>query len=380
VSDDLTAPMIERAASQAILTIDLDALVANWRTMGSRCGDAECAAVVKANAYGVGLEPTVRALSRAGCRTFFVAHPSEAVRARAALAGAPARIYALNGLLPGPLAAQEAAQALLDCDASPVIGSLEEWRAWIATAGERSCAVHVDTGMNRLGMSADEARALAAHPRADAIDLAISHFVASEEAGNPLNDAQIAAFETLRRLFPQARASMANSSGVLLAARPHYDLVRPGYALYGGNPAPGAQNPMRPVVTLEAPILRLRQVEPGASVGYNATWRAQRPSVLATLGLGYADGVLRSASGSSGRAGGEAIVAGVRCPFVGRVSMDLIVLDVTEAAGAGLAPGEMAQVLGSQITIDDLAQRAGSIGYEILTSLGRRYHRVYLGG
>jgi alanine racemase len=379
VSEDLPAPTIGRAASQAILTIDLDALVANWRAMGGRCGNAECAAVVKADAYGVGLERAVSALSRAGCRTFFVAHASEAARARKALAGAPARIHALNGLLPGP-GAREAAQALIACEASPVIGSPEEWESWIAAAGDRSCAVHIDTGMNRLGMSADEARALAAHPRADAIDLVMSHFVASEEAGDPLNDAQVAAFETLRRLFPQARASMANSSGVLLAARPHYDLVRPGYALYGGNPAPGAQNPMSPVVTLEAPILRLRHVETGASVGYNATWRAQRPSVLATLGLGYADGVLRSASGSNGRAGGEAIVAGVRCPFVGRVSMDLIVLDVTEAAGAGLAPGAMALVLGPQITIDDLAERAGSIGYEILTSLGRRYHRVYLGG
>ncbi len=176
------------------------------------------------------------------------------------------------------------------------------------------------------------------------------------------------------------RASLANSSGIFLPAKPHYDLVRPGFALYGGNPTPGAPNPMQPVVTLEAPILRVRPVPAGATAGYNATWTAARDSVLAVIGAGYADGILRSASGAHGHRGGEAIIGGARCPFVGRVSMDLIVIDATQAPPHAVKPGAIARVLGPEITVDDLAERAGTIGYEVLTSLGRRYHRVYVGG
>lgn len=365
-----------RPESQAVLTIDLTALVANWRMLAARAAPAECAAVVKADAYGTGLEEAVRALSQAGCRTFFVAHASEARRARAVLGAGDARIYALNGLL------QDAAvtQALLACDARPIIGSPEEWSAWTAHAPGRPCALHIDTGMNRLGASADEARAIAAHADARLIDLVMSHFVASEEPANPINARQIAAFDALRPLLAHARASLANSSGIFLPARPHYDLVRPGFALYGGNPTPGAPNPMQPVVTLEAPILRVRPVPAGATAGYNATWTAQRDSVLAVIGAGYADGILRSASGAHGHRGGEAIIGGVRCPFVGRVSMDLIVIDATQAPAHAVKPGAIARVLGPEITVDDLAERAGTIGYEVLTSLGRRYHRVYAGG
>lgn len=366
---------VARAEAQAVLTIDLRALVDNWRALARVAGGAECAAVVKADAYGTGLEEAVRALSAAGCRTFFIAHASEARRARAALGAAPARIYALNGLLQDA----EAARALIAAGAAPILGSLEEWDAWRAHAPGRACALHMDTGMNRLGVGAEEARAIAAHADAGAIELVMSHFVASEEPANPLNARQIAAFEALRPLFPGARASMANSSGILLPQKPHYDLVRPGYALYGGNPSPGAANPMKPVVTLEAPILRVRPVPAGAAVGYNATWTARRDSTLAAIGVGYADGVLRSASGSHGHAGGEAIIGGARCPFVGRVSMDIIVIDATDAPRDAVKPGAAARILGPEITVDDLAARAGTIGYEVLTSLGRRYHRVYVG-
>lgn len=366
-----------RAEAQAVLTIDLAALVGNWRHLARISSPAECAAVVKADAYGTGIEPAVQALARAGCRTFFVAHASEARRARGALAtiGADARIYALNGLLPDAAVAQ----ALLASDARPVIGSPEEWAAWRANAPGRPCALHVDTGMNRLGATPDEARAMAADPNAHIIELAMSHFVSAEETANPLNARQIAAFDALRALFPHARASMANSSGILLPQKPHYDLVRPGFALYGGNPAPGHANPMQPVVALDAPILRVRRVGAGASVGYNATWTAARDSVLVTIGAGYADGVLRSASGAHGHAGGEAMIGGARCPFVGRVSMDLIVIDATDAPAGAAQPGAPARLLGPEITVDDLAERAGTIGYEVLTSLGRRYHRVYAG-
>ena len=264
---------------------------------------------------------------------------------------------------------------------APVIGSPEEWSAWTRACAGRPCALHIDTGMNRLGASADEARAIAADADARLIDLVMSHFVASEEPANPLNARQIAALRrAAARCLPNAPASLANSSAIFLPAKPHYDLVRPGFALYGGNPTPGAPNPMQPVVTLEAPILRVRRVPAGATAGYNATWTAQRDSVLAVIGAGYADGILRSASGAHGHRGGEAIIGGARCPFVGRVSMDLIVIDATQAPPHAVKPGAIARVLGPEITVDDLAERAGTIGYEVLTSLGRRYHRVYAGG
>ena len=363
-----------REEAQAILTINLGALVENWRSLSRIAGGAECAAVVKADAYGIGVEPAAQALWQAGCRTFFVAHASEARRTRAALGASDARIYVLNGLL----ANADVAQSLIASNARPILGSLEEWRAWSALAPQRPCALHVDTGMNRLGATADEARIIAADANASAIDLVMSHFVASEESDNTLNARQIDAFDGVRGLFAPARASMANSYGILLASKPHYDLVRPGYALYGGNPSPGSPNPMKPVVSLEAPIVRVRPIKAGATVGYNATWTARRDSVLAAIGVGYADGLLRSASGANGARGGEAVIGGVRCPFAGRVSMDIIIIDATDAPREALHPGATAQLLGAEITIDDLAERAGTIGYEILTGLGPRYQRVYV--
>mgnify|MGYP006275119675 FL=1 len=200
--------------------------------------------------------------------------------------------------------------------------------------------------------------------------------MSSEVPDDAINAQQIARFEAVRAAFAGLPASMSNSSGLFLPQRPFYDLARPGYALYGGNPTPGAANPMRAVATLRAPIIQTREVEIGESVGYNATWRAQRPSRLATIGVGYADGLPRSLMGAQGRAGGEALVGGRRCPFVGRVSMDLTVIDVTDAP-ASLRAGDQVELLGETITVDDVAARAGTIGYEILTSLGRRYARTY---
>jgi alanine racemase len=369
--------------AQALLTIDLDALVANWRMLSARAGAAECSAVVKADAYGVGLEPAARALAKAGCRTFFVAQPSEASRLRAALAdvaGAQdARIFCLNGLL----CEDAALAALLAANAIPVLGSPREFAFWTSRT-DRPATIHVDTGMNRLGMSLDEARALAADPQAPRIDLVMSHFASSEVPDAPSNAAQIAAFEQARALFPMARASMANSSGIFLASAPHYDLVRPGYALYGGNPTPDAPNPMLPVARLQARVIQTREVEAGARVGYNSTWIAPGPRRLATIGVGYADGLLRSASGPAGK-DGALVYAGAPgaqtpCPVVGRISMDLTVIDATDAPAPSVAPGAFVEILGRSAGVDDLAARAGTIGYEILTSLGRRYARVFLGG
>jgi len=368
--------LVAAVESQAELIIDLGALVANWRSLAARIAPAACAAVVKADAYGVGTEQAAKALFAAGCRVFFVAHPSEGVRVRAVVGDAPA-IYVLNGLIEG--AGRVAPYAVHHL--RPVLGSLEDLRIWSASGlgGGLKAALHVDTGMNRLGLPPGEALALAGQAGQAGplgIDLVMSHFVSSEDPKDPLNAQQIARFDAVRAAFPGLRASMANSAGLFLPQRPFCDLARPGYALYGGNPTPDAPNPMRAVVTLRAPIIQTREIGVGESVGYNATWSAKRVSRLATIGVGYADGLLRALMGTDAHRGGEAMVAGVRCPFAGRVSMDLTVIDVTDVPG-DVRPGDMVELLGAAITVDDMAARAGTIGYEILTNLGRRYARVY---
>ncbi len=370
------------AEAQAVLTINLAALADNWRRLRDLSAPAECAAVVKANAYGVGIEPAVRSLLAAGCRTFFVAHVSEGARVRAAIGDANhIAVYCLNGVLP----AAGVWQTFRDHGLRPVIGSLDELQHWVRDAQSSApapVALQFNTGMNRLGIDAAQAQdvltILQSSNLTSHVDLVMSHFASSEIPGDPLNDAQIAAFERVRSIFTGFRTSMANSSGIFLPQKPHYDLVRPGYALYGGNPTPGKPNPMQSVVKLQAPIIQLRSVEAGETVGYNAQWTAQKRSRLATIGIGYADGIPRSAMGAQTKPAAQALVCGVLCPIAGRVSMDLIVLDVSAVPEGAATPGVMAELLGDNITLDDLADHAVTIGYEILTGLGRRYHRIYV--
>ncbi|HEX4768655.1 MAG TPA: alanine racemase [Lichenihabitans sp.] len=368
----------------AELTIDLDAIGENWRRLAARAAPAQCGAAVKADAYGCGIEAVVPALSMAGCRTFFVAHVSEGRRVRQALRdrGAEARILVLNGFHPETAPIADYIDAALD----PVIGSPHELSAWeallvAAKSPERlSCALHVDTGMNRLGFPVEEAGGFTVERLAAArVDLVMSHLVSAEMPAEPVNARQIAAFEALRHgALGALPASLANSSGIFLPQRPHYALVRPGYALYGGNPTPDASNPMRPAVRLETRVLQVRHVPAGATAGYNARWTAARPSRLATLALGYADGLPMGASGL-GRHGAPVFVGGRPCPIVGRISMDLTIVDVTDLPEGEAKPGLMAEILGEHAGIDDLARQAGTIGYEILTSLGHRYRRHYVG-
>ncbi len=352
----------------ATLAIDLAALRANWRKLADMVAPAECAAVVKADGYGCGLERVVGALLAEGCGAFFVARLSEGLRARAVTA--EATIYVLDGLLAGAAAEIRAASL------RPALGSLAEIREW-ADGGGGPAALHVDTGMNRLGLALDDAKtALAALGRAP--DLVMSHFVSSEDFASPDNPAQIERFARLRAMIPDVRASLCNSSGIFLSAHPWLDVARPGYALYGGNPTPGRPNPMRPVVSLEAPILQTRRIAAGATVGYNAQWTAQRPTRLVVIPVGYADGIPRSAMGVDGKPGPDVAIAGVRCPIVGRVSMDLICIDATDAPAGAVERGAPVELLGPTIGVDEFGERAGTIGYEILTGLGRRYRRVYL--
>jgi alanine racemase len=366
-----------------ILTIDLAAVEANWRALGRRAMPSECAAVIKADAYGCGIEQVAIQLVNAGCKTFFVADLNEARRARAVATGPAIQepaVYVLNGLLPGTAA------TYADLRVRPVIGSmveLAEWDAFCLTNDwHGGAALHVDTGMNRLGITANEAAALAPRIRAEnhGITLLMSHLACSEVPEHPLNEQQIKLFREVRLLYRGISSSLANSSGIFLGNAAHCDMIRPGVALYGVNPTPGRSNPMRPAIELHARIVQVRPVPKGETVGYNAGWTAKRATKLAVVAVGYADGYLRAASASDLAPGADAIVAGKRCPLAGRVSMDLLAIDITDLPDGSARRGDLATLIGDEITVDDVARTAGTIGYEVLTGLGRRYHRVYRAG
>ncbi len=380
-ADSVLSPEANKAAALAavsgVLTIDLDALVANWRKLEKTAVPAECSAVIKANAYGCGTAPVARALAKAGCKTFFVATPEEAAAARAALPSAA--IYVLNGLI------QNNGDAYAKVDARPVIGDLNELAEWDVfcrrTGWAGGAAIHIDTGMQRLGLTVAEAQGLI--PRINAgdhgISLVMSHLACAETLNHPMNARQLAAFREIASAFSGVPASLSNSSGIFLGNPFHFDMVRPGAALYGVNPTPEADNPMQPVVDLKARVVQIREVERGESVGYGGNWTARRPTRLAIIAAGYADGYFRAGSSNDGTRGADAIVAGKRCPVAGRISMDLMAVDVTDLEKNAVRRGHLATLLGEGITVDELAHHFGTIGYEVLTSLGSRYARVYKG-
>ena len=366
------------AGYNGVLTVDLDAIVANWRKLEKTAVPAECAAVIKANAYGCGIAPVARALAAAGCKTFFVATLDEARAARAA-APSPA-IYVLDGLF------QNTAEAYAEIDCKPVIGDLNElaeWDVFCRRSGwSGGAAIHIDTGMNRLGLTITEAQGII--PRVNAgdhgITLVLSHLVSAELVNSPVNARQLGAFREIASLFAGVPASLSNSSGIYLGAPFQFDLVRPGAALYGVNPTPEADNPMQPVVDLKGRIVHIRNVERGETVGYGGTWTTRRPTRLAIVAAGYADGYFRAAGASDGTRGAEVVVAGKRCPIAGRISMDLMAVDITDLDKNAARRGHMATLIGEGITVDELAHHFGTIGYEVLTSLGARYARIYKGG
>jgi alanine racemase len=370
--------LAELATATGVLTVDLDAIVANWRRLEKTAVPAECAGVVKANAYGCGAEQVARALAGAGCKTFFVANLDEARVVRAA---APfAALYCLGGFF----ANTGDAYARIDC--RPVIGDLNElaeWDVFCRRSGwSGGAAIHIDTGINRLGLTITEAQGII--PRINAgdhgITLVMSHLVSAEQLHSPVNARQLTAFREIASLFTGVPASLANSSGIFLSPQFQFDLVRPGAALYGVNPTPEADNPMQGVVDLKARIVQIRNIDRGETVGYGGTWTARRPTRLAIVAAGYADGYFRAASSNDGTRGAEVVVAGKRCPIAGRISMDLIAVDVTELDKNAVRRGHMVTMIGEGITVDELAHHFGTIGYEVLTSLGRRFARVYKGG
>ncbi len=352
----------------AHLTIDLGAIVANWRDLCARHPSGAVAAVVKADAYGLGAARVGPALRDAGCRHFFVAQVGEGRALRAALGLGPV-ITVLNGFGPGA----DGDAALL-----PVLNGLPDVLAWTAAAradgAARDVFLHLDTGMSRLGLDDGEAARVLADPSLlDGLRLrwVMTHLACADVPDHPLNAAQASRFAELCVLLPPTPRSFANSSGMFLGGLAASDLARPGCALYGINPTPGRPNPMRQTVRLDAPVLQVRDAPAGATVGYGATWTAPRFSRIATVAVGYADGYLRSASGrGAGRFEGRAV------PLVGRISMDLITFDVTNHPN--LVAGDRIALIGPHHTPDDLASDAGTIGYEVLTSLGNRYSRRWL--
>jgi alanine racemase len=363
-----------------ILSIDLTAIHANYRMLAGRVVPGECAAVVKGDAYGCGIEPVTQTLIRAGCQTFFVAQLAEARRVRAL--AREAVIYVLNGF------SSEAGPAFVETYARPVINSsveLAEWDHFVSGTGwSGGAALHVDTGMNRLGLTVEEAVAVAGRIQMEnhGITLLMSHLACADQPNHPLNDQQIRQFRELRSLFRGISSSLANSPGIFLDASTYCDLVRPGVALYGGNPTPGRPNPMRPVIDLKCRILQVRNVPKGATVGYGATWTAKRPTRIAVIAAGYADGIPRSAAIAAPAASPdgplrEVIVADKRCRVVGRVSMDLLAVDVTDLPVEVVRRHDLATLIGGPLTIDTVAAQAGTIDYELLTNLGRRFHRVW---
>jgi alanine racemase len=358
-----------------ILSIDLGAIASNWKKLASMTVPVECAAVVKADAYGCGLEPVARTLLAAGCRTFFVADFNEGRSLRAI--SPSATIYVLNGMVPG--AAASFAEAAL----RPVINStteLAEWDAFISGRSWRGgAALHVDTGMNRLGVSAEEAVALAPrlHSENHGFALLMSHLACADVPDHPMNDRQTRLFREIRILYRGVPSSLANSAGIFLGGTLYCDLVRPGIALYGVNPVPGKGNPMRPVIELKVRILQVRSVNRGDTVGYGASWTAARSGRIAIIAAGHADGLLRSATGSKGKPAAEVVVAGRRCPVAGRISMDVTAVDVSDLPEGAARRGDFATLIGEGSTVDDLAAGFGTVNYEVLTNLGRRYHRVY---
>jgi alanine racemase len=340
---------------------------------------AECAAVVKADAYGLGMAEAAPVLARVGCKTFFVATLAEGRELRALLPRTA--IYVLSGLLPGT------AEIYRAHDLRPILNSAEEIQEWAsfceATGEKLACAVHIDSGMNRLGVAtADIERIASARDlwRAFTLSLVMSHLACSDEPGHPKNETQRQTFDTLRARLPEAPASLANSGGILLGRDYLYDLVRPGIALYGGDPRQEGKDPFRPVVHLKGRILQLRQVAPGETIGYGATRSFKRPARVAVVSVGYADGIFRALSTKDGEDGFIAYAGPHPAPILGRVSMDLITLDVSHVPDEAARRGAWVELIGPNVPAHVMARHAGTIDYEVLTNLGRRALRRYIGG
>jgi alanine racemase len=364
------------------VTVDLGALADNWRDMAKRSGKARTSAALKADAYGMGIEDCGSTLYHAGARDFFVATVAEGVTLRP---HAPeARIFVLSGIWPG----QEV--QVFNNDLVPVVASEEQlsfWMGLLAERGDHPFALHVDTGFNRLGLPLDDALFLAddvTRPASFDPVLVLSHLACADTPSSPMNKAQLESFRQVSAAFEGIESSLSASAGIFLGADYHFDLTRPGIALYGGEAVNDMANPMRPVAKAEARILQIREAGEGQTVSYGGTLRLKRASRLAIASVGYADGYHRSLSGSGiplrdmGNGGAYGFINGCEVPLAGRVTMDLTIFDVTDVPTNAIRAGDYIELFGPNVPVDDVARAAGTIGYEMLTGLGLRYERQYL--
>lgn len=363
-----------RNRSGAILTVDLDAIRANYRLLRERAAPAACSAVLKSDAYGLGAAHVATALYDEGCRHFFVAHLDEGIALRPHVAP-DAAIFVLHG----PPVGTEA--EFIASGLTPVLNSVPQiagWRAHARALGRALAAViQVDSGMSRMGLAPAEIDAWLADPHfLDGIELryVMSHLACADQPDDPMNALQLLRFRAIRARLPQCPASFANSSAIFLGPDYHFDLVRPGAALYGIAPQAGAPNPMQPVVRLQGKVVQTRTIERGDHVGYSLRYTASETRQVATVSVGYADGWLRSMSNF-----GVAIVDGIRVPQIGAISMDTITLDVSAIPSERMAPGSLVDLICAEHPVDAVAGLANTIGYEVLTNLGSRYYREYKG-
>jgi alanine racemase len=366
---------IDAALAGGRLTIELGALVRNWKKLTALAPSAETGAVVKADAYGLGAEPVVKALAKAGCRTFFVAYAHEGAAVRRA---APeARIFVLTG------AEAREYRAYVTSALIPMLSSVEQVRLWLAEGPNLPFGINVDTGMNRLGLHAGEAAILGADGvvlQAAGLCHIMSHLACADDPAHPMNQRQLKVFQRLAGIHSDVESSLANSAGILLGSAFHFKLTRPGIALYGGEAVNGIENPMEPVAQLEMRVMQVRTAMAGETVSYGATMTLKRNTRIAVCGTGYADGFHRASGAGvavreSGRPAGFGFIAGKKVPILGRVTMDLTMFDVTDSPEGTVKAGDFVELFGQSIALDDAARSAGTIGYEMLTSLGRRYHR-----
>lgn len=366
-----TIEIIMRSSS-CTLEIDLSKIQQNYHILSEICVNSIVAPVVKANAYGLGAAMVAPSLAAAGAKDFFIAKLEEGIVLRSCLDEA-INIYVLNGVFSDEL------NAFNEYNLIPVLnfpGQVELWQEYASRLNKTlPCVIHINTGMNRLGHSIEEACDLVSDiNRYGNLDIryVMSHLSASEDTENAYNKLQLDKFRTCLSYFKGVRASFTNSSGIFLSANYHFDMVRPGIALYGGNPTPGKTNPMHQAVKLFAPIIQLQNLAPGSLIGYNMTYATKRDTVLATLPVGYADGYSRKFSNN-----GEVYIGGAKAKIVGRISMDLITVDVTDLPCNEVFVGSQAEIIGDYCTIDKIAAITDTISYEILTQLGQRYKRIY---
>ncbi len=365
---------IDAALAGGRLTVDLEALVRNWRRLAALAPSAETGAVVKADAYGLGAEPVVSALSKAGCRTFFVAYAHEGAAVRKA---APdARIFVLTGAAAGGIG------VCREFDLIPMLGSREQLVDWLSPNNGAPFGINFDTGMNRLGFLTAEAESMG-NLRSRGLCHVMTHLACADDPQHPLNARQLESFQRVAAFFSGIEKSLSNSAGIFLDDAYHFNVTRPGIALYGGEAVNGVANVMEPVAQLETRVIQVRSARASETVSYGATETLKRDTRIAVCGTGYADGFHRASGAGvalreTGRPAGFGFIAGKRVPILGRVTMDLTIFDVTDLPDCAVKAGDFLELFGQNIALDDAARAAGTIGYEMLTSLGARLSRHYL--